>query len=88
MTELWENKTLRKSIEGLRFGIPISIAIIGSIASGLVGGIGGFLAGLGISVSSKALDIKREDLSEKIVKYFSPDYQVNVFDFKKKYRFS
>ena len=88
MTELWEDKSITRKINGLKFGIPVSIAAIGSVAFGPIGGLTGFLAGLGFSVGTKILDAKRENLSERIAKFISPSYQANIYDFKKKYRSS
>jgi len=79
MTGLWENRSLKRKIEGLRLGIPVSIAFVGSFAFGPIGGLGGFLTGLGFSIGSKILNVKREDLSKRIARLVSPGYQVNVY---------
>jgi len=48
LDELWETKSLKRRIKGLRYGVPISIAAIGPIAAAAIGGIEGFLIRTGV----------------------------------------
>lgn len=86
LENIWNDTTIRKKIEGLRVGIPVSLAALGAIALGPIGAIGGFLGGLGFSVGSAFLEIKAETIGEKVAKALSQSYQVNIYDFKKKYK--
>jgi len=86
LDNIWNDKTITRRIKGLKIGIPLSVGVIGNIAVGPIGGIGGLLAGLGFSVGSSILKANTEGLSEKLAKLFSKSYQVNVYDFKKKYK--
>jgi hypothetical protein len=86
LDNVWEDKTLPNRIKGLRIGVPLSMAVIGSIASGPIGAIGGLLAGLGYNVVDKLIDLGTDGLSEKIAKLSAKSYQANIFDFKKKYK--
>lgn len=95
LDNVWNDKTIPKRIENIKIGVPISIAAIGAVAGGLVGGTagvgaGGFLAELGFKVGQKAVEkffsAKAEELSERLVKLRTKNYQANVYDFKKKYK--
>jgi hypothetical protein len=85
LDNVWNDQTIPWRIKGLRVGIPLSIAAIGSVAAGPIGAVGGFLAGLGFEVASKFLDLKTEGLSETLAKLKMKSYQSNIYDFKKKY---
>jgi hypothetical protein len=86
LDNVWNDKTVPRKISGLKIGIPLSLAAIGEIVAGPLGGVGGLLAGLGFSVGEKILEANMEGLNEKIAKKFSKSYQVNIYDFKKKYK--
>jgi hypothetical protein len=81
LENVWTDATLEKRITGLRYGIPISMALVGNLA---IGGVG-LLAGLGITGISEMIAVDQESTGEKIAKKTVPDYLVNIFDFKKKY---
>lgn len=91
----WDDQTIPKRIKNLKIGMPISIAAIGAVAGGLLGGIqgmgaGGFLSELGYKVVEKSIDkfvaLKGENLSEKLAKLRTRSFQANIYDFKKKYK--
>lgn len=86
LDNIWNDTTLRRRIRGLQIGIPISMAALGSVAAGPIGTLGGFLAGLGYSVADKFIDLGTEGLSERLAKLKTKSYQVNIYDFKKKYK--
>lgn len=88
MSELWNDKTINNRIAGLKFGIPVSIAIGGSMLLWSSLGLTGILAGLGVSAVTKILDVGRESISERIAKLSSKRYQATLYDFKKKYSLS
>lgn len=83
---IWSDKTLPRRVKGLKVGIPLSMAAIGSVAAGPIGTAGGFLAGLGYSVADKFIDLGTDGLSEKLAKLKTRSYQANIYDFRKKYR--
>jgi hypothetical protein len=85
LDNVWDDPTIPRKIKSLR-RMPMSIAAIGSAVSAFAGGLEGFLAGLGLSVGAKFLDIEIEGMSERLVKFFARSYQANVYDFKKKYK--
>lgn len=91
LDNVWTDKTIPKRIENIKTGVPVSIAAIGAVAGGLIGGLaglgtGGFLAELGFKVGQKLVDVEAEKLPEKIAKLRTRSYQVNIYDFKKKYK--
>lgn len=94
LDNVWSNRTIPKRIEDIRIGVPVSMAAVGAVAGGLLGGIpgvaaGGFLAELGFKVAQKAVErfiaIKGEGLSERLAKLRTKSYQINIYDFKMKY---
>ena len=85
LDNVWNDKTIPRRIKGLKIGLPFSLAAIGEIAAGPLGGIGGLLVGLGFDVINRFLEANTEGLDEKISKMFSRSYQINIYDFKKKY---
>lgn len=86
LDNVWNDKTILRRIKGLKIGLPFSLAAIGEIAAGPLGGIGGLLAGLGFDVANRILEVNTEGLDEKISKMFSRSYQIDIYDFKKKYK--
>jgi len=85
LDNIWNDKAITRKIKGLQIGIPVSMAAIGTVAAGLAGAAGGFLAGLGYSVADKFIDSETEGLSERLAKLKTKSYQANIYDFKKKY---
>lgn len=85
LENVWNDAKLERSIKGLRYGIPISTALIGTLAAGPVGGIGGFLSGIGINVVPEIIAVNQDSIAEKLAKKIVPNHLVNIFDFKKKY---
>ncbi len=88
LDNIWDDtKKIIKRANLIRAGIPLSIALLGEVAAGPIGAsVGGLLAKLGYDTVEKVIEIKTDSLSEKIAKYSVPNYLVNIFDFKKKYR--
>jgi hypothetical protein len=83
---VWHDKTIAQRIKGLRIGIPLSIAAIGNVAAGLIGGAtAGFLATLGFELLSKYVNIE-EGLFEKVAKLRTTNCQANVYDFRETYK--
>lgn len=86
LDNVWKDPTIPRRVKGLKIGMPLSMAAIGSVAAGPIGAAGGFLAGLGFNVAHKFIDVEAEGLSEKLAKWRTKSYQANVYDFKKKYK--
>jgi len=80
----WHDEQIARRIKGLKYGIPISMALIGSAAAGLIGGLGGFIASL-IPKAINAITVNEESIEEIIAKLKTPSYLINIFDFRKKY---
>jgi hypothetical protein len=64
----------------------IGPAVLGAVAAGPVAFVGGLLAGLGYTITEKILELETDSISERIAKSLTPNYLVNIFDFKKKHR--
>jgi len=75
------------TINKARNAITISLAVVGAVASGPIGPIGGgLLASIGYNVADKILETKTDSISKSVAKLITPNYLVNVFKFKKKYK--
>jgi len=84
LDNIWKDADrIRDEVTAVRYGIPIGMAIIGSMA-GPVGATGGLLAGLGFTVADKILDWSASSVSERIVKFFNENWLANIYDFRKK----
>jgi hypothetical protein len=86
LDNVWKDEIIPKRVKGLKVGIPLSMAAIGGAAAGPIGAVGGLLAGLGYSVADKFIDLGTEGLSERLAKLKTKSYQVNIYDFKEKYK--
>ena len=86
LDNVWQDKSIPNKIKELKIGVPLSIAVIGEVASESISGIGGFLVGLGFIVGNELFKAQTNNLNEKIAKRFSRSYQANIYDFKKKYQ--
>ena len=86
LDNFWNDKTIPRRIKGLRIGIPLSMAVLGSVAAGFIGAAGGLLAGLGYSVADKFIDLETEGLSERLAKLKTKSYQANIYAFRKKFK--
>lgn len=86
LDNVWNDKTIVNRIKGLKSGLPISMAIIGTLAAGPIGTTSGFLAGLGYNVADKFLDLGTDGISECLAKIRIKNYLATVFNFKKEYK--
>lgn len=85
LDNVWNDAKFEKRIKGVNYGIPISTVLIGTLAAGPVGGVGGLLSGLGINVISEIIGVDQDSIAHKVAKKTVPSHIVNIFDFKKKY---
>lgn len=85
LENVWSDATLENRIKKVNYGIPVSMALIGGMAAGPVGGLGGLLSGLGFNTLSGIVGINSESLSETLAKKTVPNHLINIFDFKNKY---
>jgi hypothetical protein len=69
----------------VRGGVIMGVAVLGGVAAGPIGAVGGLLAGLGYNVVEKIIESKTDSVSEKIARQLVPNYLVNILDFRKKY---
>jgi len=88
LDNVWnEVDELKRKIDIAKHGISLGIAVIGTLATMPVGGVGGLLAGLGFEVAEKIADIKAyEPVSEKIMRWTASSHLIHVYNFKKKYK--
>jgi len=80
LDNVWNDQAIPKRAKVLESAIPFSIAAVGSVAAGPIGAVSGFLAGLGFKVADR--------FTERFAKLGTKNYQVNIYDFKKKYAFA
>lgn len=85
------DKTIPARIKGIKVGVPLLIAVIGYLAAGPLGAMGGSLIGeLGFKLVDKTIsslfDAQTTDLAEGLAKLRAKSFQVNIYDFKKKYK--
>ena len=86
LDNVWNDKTIVNRIQGLRIGVPFSLVALGEVVAGPIGGIGGLLAGLGFDVANRLLEANSDGLYGTVAKRLTQNYQVNIFDFKQKYK--
>lgn len=85
LDHIWKDKRFANRVKGLKIGVPVLFGVIGTLAGGFLGGIGGLLTGLGFSVGDKFIGAMSEGPAEKIAKFRSPSWELILYDFKKKY---
>lgn len=85
LENVWMDKRLANRIKEIKIGMPVLFGVVGALACGLTGGIGGLLAGLGFSVGDKLIGTMSGGIADKIAKLGAPNREVVVYDFKKKY---
>jgi hypothetical protein len=85
LNNLWKDQSVTKKINGIRFGVPLALGIVGTVSSGLSGSYTGLLSGLGFDALDTLFQLKEESITERIAKAFSSSQQVAIFDFKKRY---
>lgn len=86
LENVWSDAKLENRIKGVNYGIPISMALIGTLAAGPVGGTVGLMSSLGINVISEIIGVNQDSIGEKLAKKTLPNHIVNIFDFKEKYK--
>ena len=85
LDDLWNDKGVTKKIDGIRFGVPLALGVVGTVSAAISGSFTGLLSGLGFDVMDNLFQLKEESITEKIAKAFSSSQQVAIFDFKKRY---
>lgn len=86
LDNIWNDaKKISSRKSKIKYGLPIGMAVVGTIIAGPLGGLGGLLAGLGYSVTEEIIKIKEDSVTERIAKISSPSYLCAVYNFKKKY---
>ena len=85
LENVWNDSSLKRWIKNIKLGVEVGISIGGTVISHLTGEENGFLKTLGFAVGTRLLNKKIDNLSEKMVKFFSTPYQNNIYDFKKNY---
>jgi hypothetical protein len=83
---VWNDaKKMRERVETVRRRISLGIGVIGSVVTYPIIGPGGLLVGLGFGIGDYLADKKIYGASEKIVKWKTQSFLINVYDFQKKY---
>ncbi|TQD27920.1 hypothetical protein [Methanolobus vulcani] len=88
MSEILENvwndsRKITRRADGIKFGISLSLGLIGGVAEGVLGS--GLLASLGLKLSDTIIDMQNNTVNEKIAKSVSPNHLVSIYDFKNKH---
>ena len=83
LDNVWENKSIERRSDAIKFGVPLALGAIGTIAAGLPGAYAGLLSGLGFDALDKIFEFKGESFTENISKAFAPSYQTIIFEFQK-----
>jgi hypothetical protein len=86
LDKAWESNMIDKRMKLSGIAILISLAFIGAAAARLTGDFAGVLPSLGFNLIDRYLGSRGEHLSEKVAKSLSPNYLVNIFNFKKDYK--
>jgi hypothetical protein len=82
LDNLWNDaKNVARLSEGISYGFPAVLGIIGFLAQQNIVGYGGLLASLGIGMINKKVPF----ISDKISKLINKNYLVTIHDFKTKY---
>ena len=94
---VWDDvKKMGPQIRGIKTGLSFAFGLAGALGTSSVqalssdpnlvplAGLGGLLAGLGFNTWETNFNPEKR-ISERIGKWFKPDYLVNIFDFSKKY---
>jgi hypothetical protein len=83
---VWNDaKKMRERVETVRRRISLGIGVIGAVVTYPIIGPVGLLAGLGFGIGDYLADKKAYRASEKIVKWKTQSFLINVYDFQKKY---
>jgi len=86
LDQIWAESNVyeeRRKLASVGIGaISIAPAIVGTAAGGIAG-VGGLLMSAGLVSAEKILDAKSESMSDRLAKFVTPNYLVNVFKFKK-----
>ena len=85
LDNIWNDRKVMKKIKGVKYGIPISTAVIGTVAAGPIGGLGGFLTGLMVNLANELISTNQQSIVKSIANFQTKDYLINIFDFKNKY---
>ncbi len=88
LENVWSDPLIKTRIELQKYAVLIIFAAIGIKIAQLEGGVGGFLTGIGITVTvlNKYIDKEGDKIFEKIAKLRCRGHQVNIFDFQKTYK--
>jgi hypothetical protein len=88
MSEILDNvwndtKRIKQKADGIKFGVSLSLGLIGGLAEGLLGT--GVMAGLGYAASNTVWGMQDDSISENVAKKVSPNHLVSIYDFQTKH---
>jgi hypothetical protein len=84
LDEVWaDTSQVKNRANEIGLALTIGLGLVGTIASGPVGPVaGGLMAMLGYNVADRIVGWKTDSLSEKLARLITPNYLVNIYDFK------
>ncbi|WP_342304322.1 hypothetical protein [Methanolobus sp. ZRKC5] len=84
LDNVWNDANIiKKRSDEIKFGISLSLGLIGGVAGGIEGS--GIMSFLGYTFSNTVWGMQDESTSEKMAKFATPNHLVSIYDFKKKY---
>jgi hypothetical protein len=87
LDNVWaDSRHVERNRNAISAGMTIGLGLVGSIASGPIGpAIGGLLSGFGFQVLEQILQVKTDSISDRLSKWITPDYLVNIYEFKREH---
>lgn len=84
LDKVWaDSSKVERNKNAIRAGMTISLGLVGAVASGPIGPFfGGILGGLGFQVAEQILQVKTDSISDKLSKWITPNYLVNIYEFR------
>lgn len=84
LDNVWSDANIiKKGSDGIKFGVSLSLGLIGGVAGGIEGS--GIMSFLGYTFSNTVWGMQDESISEKMAKFATPNHLVSIYDFKKKH---
>jgi hypothetical protein len=85
LDHIWvDSEHLERKRNAISAGMTVGLGLVGSIVSGPIGpAIGGLLGGLGFQVLEQILQVKTDSISDSLSRWITPDYLVNIYEFKR-----
>jgi hypothetical protein len=84
LDKVWDDSSQAgRNKKAISAGMTIGLGLVGAVASGPIGPLsGGLLGGLGFQVVEQILDVKTDSISDRLSKWVTPNYLVNIYEFR------